>query len=453
MSHTVARQQKNKQVEPEFENEDTALDPGTEQKETHTPSWFSRDLSATAGEALADQYRATRPVSNLIVETLGPEAYAAYRKQLEDKFSQAQTPYDASQQPFVTQHRPTLPLSDIHGRRRLHEQEQRVHRVHNLPKQKSHVPWGKIAGFSMIAILIGGVGGFGFSKGDQLQGLFQSSVSHARLAFAGLLGSTSKASGVNNVTTIQKKTVATASLEVNDVRGTLNSMIPLMLNAQAADGAHPVVLKVMGLPQDAYLTAGTETTKGNWLLKPSDIAGVKLVVPQSSATQFNMEIAAVEEASGVLAAPVKAMNVQLDGVFAPAVPLTQTAEGKTELASTPVAATIAPANAQPETASIQANAIPAANPEASDLISKADGLLNGGDIASARQYYLQADKLGDMNGAYGVGRTYDPQVFAALNVQGLKPDAAKAADWYKRAVDGGVAAAKNALSGLQTAQP
>jgi TPR repeat protein len=150
--------------------------------------------------------------------------------------------------------------------------------------------------------------------------------------------------------------------------------------------------------------------------------------------------------------------VQLD-TAKPAVPatLTQTGDGKSELADAGnVAATIAPANAPPETALIkvdEASAIPTAIPQAAELITKADGLLNSGDIASARQFYLRANEMGDAKGAFGVGRTYDPVVFTALNVQGLKPDPTKAAEWYKKAVAGGVTAAKTALEGLQVAQP
>lgn len=232
-------------------------------------------------------------------------------------------------------------------------------------------------------------------------------------------------------TIIHKKPIAVATLDVTDVSGFLNSQIPLLLSAQAAEGEAPISLRVMGLPDASYLTAGIETTKGNWLLKPEDIAGVKLVVSQMDAPQFDVEIAAVEEKTGVLAAPVKAMTVAIANP-SPA----------------NVAATIAPANSAPETASVVPVAVVAVNPEAAGLIAKGDGLLNSGDLASARQFYLRANELGDANGAYGVGRTYDPKIFAALNVQGLKPDPSKAAEWYKTAVAGGVMAARTALQNL-----
>jgi hypothetical protein len=204
----------------------------------------------------------------------------------------------------------------------------------------------------------------------------------------------------------------------------------------------------MGLPTDSYLTKGVEISKGNWLLKPADIAGVQLVVPQTDAPQFNVEVAAIEEKSGVLAAPVKAMTVEIDK------PVVQTAEAPALSGTVNLAATIAPANSPPESAVQQpSGAAPqVVNPEAVDFIAKGDGLLNSGDLASARQFYMRADELGDAHGAYGVGRTYDPSVFAELNVQGLLPDPEKAKQWYKKAAVGGVAAAKTALETLLAAK-
>ena len=37
----------------------------------------------------------------------------------------------------------------------------------------------------------------------------------------------------------------------------------------------------------------------------------------------------------------------------------------------------------------------------------------------------------------GVAKTYDPAVYAEMKVQGITPDAAKAAEWYEKAKAGG----------------
>jgi hypothetical protein len=446
MTHIQTRQAKT--IEPQFEDPKAF----NETSEVKTPSWFTRNIPEATDEDLVERYREIRPATRLMVETPGPEAYEDYRRKLDEKFAQGQRLYDVPKPTAPAVRRPTLPMRDIHGRRQLYEQEQRAQTQHE-PEHQSAVPWFKIISYSLIAIIVGGGSGLGFANRERLSSLLLSATDQAHGVVTTLLAKEVELPKIGNETIIQKKTVQIASLDVNDVRGTLNSMIPLMLSAQAADGGEAVALKIMGLPGDAYLTAGKEITKGNWLVQPSDIAGVKLVVPQFENDQFNMEIAAVEAKTGELAAPIKEINVKVDQPLAAAI---QTGDGKQELAANNLAATIAPASAQPSNVGASqgnAAAIPDAMPEASALISKGDGLLNDGDIISARQFYLQANSLGDAKGAYGVGRTYDPQVFAALNVSGLKPDSEKAAQWYQTAVKGGVAAAKTALGTLQASQP
>jgi hypothetical protein len=404
------------------------------------PSWFhSKDMQGV-GEAMTTRYLARNSSDPSIVETPGPEAYDEFKRKLDDRFTQAQRLYDV---PPPQVQRPTLPLNDIHGRRRLYQQEQRAHIAEQQETLRTPTPIFKMLGLGAIALLVGGGAGLAVLNYEGLSTQVSKSLNTVQTSLASFTIPQLALPKTNTETIIVKKSVAIASLEVNDVRGTLNSMIPLMLNAQVSDGANPVALKVMGLPPDSYLTKGIETTKGNWLLKPEDISGVQLVVPQFDAPTFDVEIAAIEEKTGILAAPVKEMTVEIDGARPQLVQVEQS----------DLAATIAPAAAPPDVSS-QAAPIPAqiaANPEATALITKGDGLLNSGDLASARQFYLRANELGDANGAYGVGRTYDPKIFAELNVQGLQPDPDKATLWYKKAFAGGVLAARTALDTLRAA--
>ena len=107
-------------------------------------------------------------------------------------------------------------------------------------------------------------------------------------------------------------------------------------------------------------------------------------------------------------------------------------------------AIVYPANAAPESAVVklgEPSAIPRTISEAADLVSKGNALLQNGDVVSARQFFLRASELGNAQGSFGVARSYDPKIFAELNVVGLQPDAALAADWYKQAAQAGVVAA------------
>ncbi len=393
------------------------------------PSWFHQKDAATAGEAMAARYLAQKADRPPAIEVTKPEAYDEFKRKMDDRFAQAQQLYDGPEAQHLP--RPTLPLGDIHGRRRLYQQEQHGFVAEERQRQPAKTPWLKIASLGISALLVGGGAGLAVVNIDVISKQVSAGLTSVQANITALSNVQISKPSVNTETVIHKKPIAVATLDVSDVSGYLNSQIPLLLSAQAAEGQAPIALRVMGLPDASYLTAGIETTKGNWLLKPEDIAGVKLVVAQMEAPQFDVEIAAVEEKTGVLAAPVKAMTVAI------ANPTPQN-----------IAATIAPANSPPETASLVPAVATPVNPEAAGLIAKGDGLLNSGDLASARQFYLRANELGDAKGAYGVGRTYDPKIFAALNVQGLKPDSTKAAEWYKKASAGGVVAARTALENM-----
>ncbi|NJM31251.1 MAG: hypothetical protein HC855_15200 [Rhizobiales bacterium] len=54
-----------------------------------------------------------------------------------------------------------------------------------------------------------------------------------------------------------QKPISIATLNVEDAAGTLNSSIPLLLHAESGSESEPISLKIMGLPETAYLTAGT----------------------------------------------------------------------------------------------------------------------------------------------------------------------------------------------------
>ncbi len=399
------------------------------QEASKAPSWFHQKDAANAGEAMAARYLAQKAERPPVIEVAKPEAYEEFKRKMDDRFAQAQQLYDG---PSPNMQRPTLPLSDIHGRRRLYQQEQHSFVAEERQRRPAKTPWLKIAGLGVTALLVGGGAGLAVVNIDVISNRLSTGLTSVKASIASLSQVQVAKPAVITQTVIHKKPIAVATLDVSDVSGNLGSQIPLLLNAQAAEGEAPISLRVMGLPEASYLTAGIETTKGNWLLKPEDIAGVKLVVPQMYAPQFDVEIAAVEDKTGILAAPVKAMTVAIANPTPPN-----------------IAATIAPANSPPDTASVVPVVATPINPEAAGLIAKGDGLLNSGDLASARQFYLRANELGDANGAYGVGRTYDPKIFAALNVQGLQPEPLKAAEWYKKAVAGGVVAARTALENMQ----
>src|SRR6185503_6292734 len=68
-----------------------------------------------------------------------------------------------------------------------------------------------------------------------------------------------------------KKPVTTASLEVSDAKGDVNTPIPLSISAEPALPDQDIALRLSGLPADAYLTAGTKLADNAWILKPAEL--------------------------------------------------------------------------------------------------------------------------------------------------------------------------------------
>jgi type II secretory pathway predicted ATPase ExeA len=103
-------------------------------------------------------------------------------------------------------------------------------------------------------------------------------------------------------------------------------------------------------------------------------------------------------------------------------------------------------------------AVPAVPPPAprlpaeaiAELLARGDAYLAAGDLVSARLFYERAADGGDGQAALVVGQTFDPAVMARLGLRGARGDAAKAAEWYRRALALGTTEADRLLRNLET---
>lgn len=390
----------------EFELESNAV--GHEGKaEDLTPTWFPKSLRPLPPEELADRYRALRA-----------EPYSE-RSRLRD-----QADNDAE---FRPQRRTPAPRP----RQSTHVEEPRP----SAMRTSAYLA----AGFA--AALAGGLVGFAATQYDSLGKKASGMLAMVLPPAAQQAPNTVKTNGLTNQSTVAKKPISTATLNVSDVSGGLNSMIPMMLHAEPAVAGEDLILQISGLPESAYLTAGHKAEGSNWQIGAAEAEGVKLVVPRSAEPKFDVSIAAFEAKTGQLAAPIKEITVAIDGL--------------------PV--TIAPASAEPDTAMVKPADIIAAKedqlvaaeapPEAQSLAAKGDILLKSGDLAMARQFYERAFAKGSIEAAIGAGKTYDPVVYTSLRVQGLKPDPARAMEWYMRASAAGNKDATAAIEALKQVAP
>ncbi len=448
-------------AEPVAGHDDTYLEEGpddgpfdTADNNDVTPSWFGNTINAEDSERLADHYRTTRAHAPMF-EQPTPEAYEAYRRRLEERFQSAKRIVSGPVPAFSTMPQETAAdrrSSDDDGNLRFREWQKKMNArqtVRDDDDGRARLTPLRIASLFAVACSIGGIAGLASANMPLLRQSYDAVTGAASSGVAALMAGLPKqevppaqqasAAGGGGSTVLTKKPVRMARVDVADASGALNNPIPLALTAVPADPNMPLALKISGLPGDAYLTQGTEVADGEWLLKPAEIEGVKLVVPQAQSPQLDLAVAAVEEKTGVAATPPREMTVELD-------------LGKV---------TVQPANAPPEVQGMASAPLPQAIPlpqeaestEAKTLLGKGEALLKTGDLVSARQFFVKAHGMGLADGAYGAGQTYDPVVYSAMNVHGLEPDPDKAREWYDRAAADGHAGAAEALEKLNAALP
>ena len=292
------------------------------------------------------------------------------------------------------------------------------------------------------------------------------------------------------------KPIMTAKLEVADATGMADTPVDLDLRAVPGQAGQNLELRVSGVPEDANLSAGTRISPTSWSLKPAEAAIVKLVMPAQRSGDFELSVAAVEAKTGELVAPMQEISVKVgsststkqaaeppapaeakkdtdqivaeETVPAPSTPVVEQLPTETvERAAVPPPQVTAALNPQPEPIAAEPKAVPVeALPTAAEttksttpaadadqtrtLISRGDHLMSLGDLAAAREFYMEALKLGAApTTLLQVGMTYDPVVYAANKVAGLSPDKQMALDYYRQADRAGVAAASDAIARLE----
>jgi len=117
--------------------------------------------------------------------------------------------------------------------------------------------------------------------------------------------------GTGQVVTSSRKPIKTASLVVADATGTVHAGIPLKLSLKMDSNIALVEVKIMNVPGDAVLTAGTRRRDGVWVLQPEDLADVALVLSSDRRTPLRLDVELVEAKTGQLLSPTREIKVAI----------------------------------------------------------------------------------------------------------------------------------------------
>ena len=396
------------------------------------PSWFPEGTDAHF-DALVERYRQRRQE-------------AVERAEREDRGERGEMPVPHRPLP-----RPVLPPQETAAQRRYYREYPHEAEAEQAPRRRRGSRRVALVAGGVSLALLGGSFGFALSRTGEIVSFVQNAVAR----FAPAPDKPAAVAAKPSSTTIAKSLVPTATLDVADVSGSLNSFIPLMLRASPGVEGQDIALKLSGLPKEAYLTAGSKTGPNDWVVTLHDAEQLKLVVPRADANHFDVEVAAVEARTGQLAAPVKEMTVAIDSPDLKITPVSAEPETATQpapairatAAARPAAVVTATGSAVAGTK--VAEAAPETMPEGvARLLQKGEVLLKSGDMPAARQFFEQAYAMGAADGALGLAKTYDPLVYKSLNVVGIAPDRVQAMNWYGKAAAAGQADASAAIAAL-----
>ncbi len=265
---------------------------------------------------------------------------------------------------------------------------------------------------------------------------------------------------------------------------------PLAISIRSQQPSEKMLVSVAGIPEGGRLNAGINIGGGNWLVAPKWLNGLTVNLPAGVPDVISLEAQLLDSnartplsAKGTFAVRV----VQSDGsvpsaAFAqnasPVAPAFAAKQPQSSSASYPFTtqilsqpgAPVAAASLQPAApdVSFRTQTVPpppqrqaalapqtviappstpfagapgprraTPRPEVEDLIREGNKHMREGDIVEARQFYQRAVAFGDAEAALAMGRSFDPIYFARIEKKNADPDAAKALDWYKRAMDAG----------------
>jgi hypothetical protein len=160
----------------------------------------------------------------------------------------------------------------------------------------------------------------------------------------------------------------------------------------------------------------------------------------ASSAQAKPHVAA-EAAAPLAAAPVMSAAVDDDA----------TAKAKLAMAlqANPPKAQVAVSQPATRSMTLAAGATPPVSESARRLCAQGLIALAAGDIVGARLYLERAADSGDIRAFMVLGETYDPASLARMGVLGIKGDAARARDYYAKALAAGMGAARERMAALE----
>lgn len=217
----------------------------------------------------------------------------------------------------------------------------------------------------------------------------------------------------------------------------------LSISLSAARLSESSLITIKGLPDEVKLSAGFRFQEA-WAVSLKDAPGLMLLPAASYEGTFTIEVSLLkkQESMSPEKQSTRVVIRELRGGAGGGMASGGMALGAGQTTAAEVATPPSSGAGSPTQPKIPAT-------EEAAMMERANGLLQSGDVAAARLVYERLARRGSQQGALALARSYDPEGLRSLAAVGLKPDLAKAREWYKKAAEMGSREAVNRLAGIE----
>jgi hypothetical protein len=197
----------------------------------------------------------------------------------------------------------------------------------------------------------------------------------------------------------------------------------------------PAMILIRGLPSTVSLDGARLFPSGVWVIKPAALKQVQVRTTSATIERVTVGISLVGLDGSLLGRAATQLIVgpkQKDAQSNIATSKEDDGDVRNMLSATnPLAVSQTEALSEDENAA---------------LLEQATGMLKSGDFEAARLIYVELAAHGSGRAAFLLAQSYDPEVLQAHFLVGMKPDSAKARQWYFRAAELGDREAQRHLS-------
>ncbi len=218
---------------------------------------------------------------------------------------------------------------------------------------------------------------------------------------------------------------------VEAVTGAADQALPLHVTIPQTGPEEYSFIMFRGLPEKVSISSGFRL-KDSWAVSLRDLDSLTLKAEAGYTGRFELEVLLIRGRD--TPAESRALTVEIQGPGGQA-PTVGRDTGSRILTAAPAAK--------------DASSILRISPEEeAPLLERASKLLESYDISSARLLFEHLARQGSANAAFALAQTFDPLFFQTSSIRGMRPNAAKAKQWYKKAAELGNEEATSRLSAL-----